>query len=238
MNPAPSEPTPIAPPHRTLLLTVTGLGGLGLALWFGGIQEPDLAATIPSDLARTARELRVRESLYARSVGRAASKWAPGLAGRFPRLLGVFPSASLRRLEACHALAAMGKAASPALPLLVEAFCDREHEVRAYAFMALVHVQAPAERVTALLRGRESVEVQLNHCARLLSDEDELVRDYAWALLDRGIGAGLATDGGVQDLAKLLEALPHEGQDAEVGRRIRSLLSRLQPGGRSQKEGS
>lgn len=199
-----------------------------LALGYGLKWGRDREAPVPSDLARAARQLRARDSWYARSVGGAASRWVPQLASRFPRLLGTSGSASRRRLEACHALAARGTAALPALPLVVEAFCDREHEVRAYAFMALVNVQAPADRLVALLRGRGSVETQLSHCARLLADEDEMVRDYAWAVLDGAVGSGLASAGPTQGLLAILERASHQTSDREMERRVGSLLGRLQ----------
>ena len=161
--------------------------GLAVALtglaWLAWPERP--SAGLPPELARAVRQLRTRETLYHRTVGRLARRVAPTLAARFPRLLGVESRAPLRRLEACHELVAWGPAAAPALPLLVDAFCDPDHDIRAYAFISLVHVQAPARQVATLVRERSpDPGVQVTHCARLLADEDERIRQYAWAMIE------------------------------------------------------
>lgn len=156
------------------------LAGLAFLAW------PDSTPPgVSPELARAARELRTREPLYHRTVGPIAQRLAPGLAARFPRLLGVESQAARRRLEACHQLVGWGPQAAPALPLMVAAFCDSEHDVRAYAFLSLVQVRVPARDVAALVRQRAAdPSVQAAHCARLLSDEDEVIRRFARELLD------------------------------------------------------
>ena len=156
------------------------LAGLGFFAW------PETTPPgVSPELARAARELRAREPLYHRTVGPIAQRLAPGLAARFPRLLGVESQAARRRLEACHQLVGWGRLAAPALPLVVAAFCDSEHDVRAYAFLSLVQVQAPTRDVAALVRHLAvDPSVQAVHCARLLSDEDEATRRFAGELLE------------------------------------------------------
>jgi len=191
------------------------LAGLGLLARAG--RTP---AGVPPDLARTVLELRTREPVYHRTVGRLSERWAPALAARFPRVLGVRSVAALRRLEACHRLVALGPAAMPALRMLVQAFCDGDHDVRAYAFISLVHVQAPAARVAALIKESSGdPEVQAIHCARLLADEDDLTRDYAWALLGWLGANGEAT-------AAVLETMASQTYDARLAQRAAALLSR------------
>jgi hypothetical protein len=160
--------------------SATFLAGVGFLAW----PEPTPPGVLP-ELARAARELRAREPLYHRTVGPLAQRLAPGLAARFPRVLGVESQAARRRLEACHQWVGWGPLATPALPLMVAAFCDSEHDVRAYAFLSLVHVQAPARDVAALVRQTAAdPSVQAAHCARLLSDEDEVIRRFARELLE------------------------------------------------------
>jgi hypothetical protein len=161
--------------------------GLAVALtglaWLARPERP--SAGVPPELACAVRQLRTREPLYHRTVGRLARRVVPTLAARFPRLLGVETRAPLQRLEACHELVAWGPAAAPALPLLVDAFCDPDHDIRAYAFISLVHVQAPAGQVATLVRERSpDPGVQVTHCARLLADEDEMIREYARAMIE------------------------------------------------------
>jgi hypothetical protein len=161
-------------------LSATLLAGLAFLAW-----PEQTPPGVPLELVRAARELRAREPLYHRTVGPIARRVIPGLATRFPRLLGVESQAPRRRLEACHRLVGWGPSAAPALRLLVAAFCDAEHDVRAYAFLSLVHVQAPAREVAALVR-QEAADpsVQATHCARLLLDEDEVIRRFARELLE------------------------------------------------------
>lgn len=147
------------------------------------------AAPVPAEpgpeLARLAAELVARDSLYHRTVGRLTATHAPSLANRFPWLLGVESRAPRRRLEACHGLVALGTDARPVLPQLIGAFCDPEHDIRAYAFIVLVHVGARAAEVVAgVVEQSEDPAVQARHCAGLLGDEDEAVREFAWACLE------------------------------------------------------
>lgn len=168
--------------------------GLAIALmglaWLTWPERPPPG--VSPELARAVRQLRTREPFYHRTVGQYAQRLAPGLAGKFPRLLGIESRAPLRRLEACHELVAWGPAAVPALPLLVDAFCDPDHDVRAYAFISLVHLQAPAARVARLVQERSpDPGVQVTHCARLLADEDEMTREFALALIEACGAAGV-----------------------------------------------
>lgn len=187
----------------------------GLA-WLAGTDRAP--AGVPAELVQPALQLRTRETLYHRTVGRLVMERAPTLAARFPRLLGVRSQASLRRLEACHQLVALGPKALPALPLLVDAFCDREHDVRLYAFLSLAHVEAPAAQVASLIQARSrDPSIQTLHCARLLGDEDDRLRDFAWALLDR-LGAR------DQATVTVLDGLAGQTYDARLARRAAALL--------------
>lgn len=189
----------------------------GLACWLQ--REPALDG-VPPDLARAVRELRMREPLYHRTVGALVQRITPALASKYPRLLGVESNVAVRRLEACHALIAWGPTAAPVLPMLVDAFCDRDHDVRAYAFLSLVHLEVRADRVIKLVQERSGdPAVQFRHCAGLLADEDEAVRAFAWNMIEAG---GSAEFGGIH----LIEDLAKQTYDAGLARRAMALLAR------------
>ena len=200
-------------------------GAAAFAGWRLG-REPAPEGASP-ELARAAAQLRTRDTVYHRTVGRFAARHLPALASRFPRLLGVSSSAALRRLEACHALVGLGPKALPALSPVVEAFCDRDHEIRAYAFIALAHIAAPPPEVVARVQERSAApRVQARHCAGLLADEDELVREYAWACLE-------AFGPEIEAARSTLEGFVAPGHDAELTRRAQRLLIRNEPPVRS-----
>jgi hypothetical protein len=196
-----------------------GLVGLAAALAWAWRPAP-VPAGSGADLVRLAAELTARDSLYHRTVGRLSAAYAPGLADRFPRLFGVESAAPRRRLEACHGLVAMGSNALPVLPQLIGAFCHPEHDIRAYAFIALVHVGAPATAVVAgVVEASPDPAVQARHCAGLLADEDEAVRAFAWAGLE-SFGPQHLPD------RRILEEWANQDHDPENARRATRLLAR------------
>lgn len=196
-----------------------GLIGVAAALTWAWRPAP-ASAEAGTELARLATELVARDSLYHRTVGRWAAAYAPGLANRFPRLLGVESRAPRRRLEACHGLVALGTNARPVLPLLIRAFCHAEHDIRAYAFIALVHVDATATEVVArVVEQSEDPAVQARHCAGLLGDEDEAIRAFAWACLE-------SFDRKHVPDSRVVEEWARQSHDPACARRASQLLAR------------
>lgn len=198
--------------------------GVAAALTWAWRPAPVPAEPRP-ELARLAAGLVARDSLYHRTVGRLTAGYAPGLADRFPRLLGVESRAPQRRLEACHGLVALGTNARPVLPQLIGAFCHPDHDIRAYAFIVLVHVDARATEVVArVVEQSEDPAVQARHCAGLLGDEDEVVRDFAWACLELFDPQHLPGPHVVEEWAR-------QSHDPAGARRARQLLARWASGG-------
>lgn len=197
------------------------LGLIGAAVALAWVWRPCPASSEPgTELARLAAELIAPDSLYHRTVGRLAAAYTPGLANRFPRLLGVESHAPRRRLEACHGLVALGTNARPVLPQLIGAFCHPEHDIRAYAFIALVHVGATATEVVArVVEQSKDPVVQARHCAGLLGDEDEAVREFAWACLESFDRKHLPDSGVVEEWAR-------QRHDPACARRAVQLLVR------------
>lgn len=205
--------------HRRRAWVIAGWVSVAGVIGWGLRPEP-APAGVPPELVRLAAQLQVKDSLYHRTVGRWATEHAPGLAHRFGRLLGVTSTAPRQRLEACHALVALGPGSRPVLRQIVEAFCDPDHDVRVYAFIVLVHGGVAAAEVVARVRDySRDPAVQARHCAGLLADEDEEVRGYAWACLD-------AFGPEVVEARKVLENLAAQSYDAELAGRARQMLKR------------
>ncbi|MBE7500263.1 MAG: hypothetical protein HS113_08140 [Verrucomicrobiales bacterium] len=201
-----------------------GMIGVAAALTWAWRPAPVSAEAGP-ELARLAAGLVARDSLYHRTVGRRTATYAPGLANRFPRLLGVESRAPRWRLEACHGLVALGTNARPVLPQLIGAFCHPEHDIRAYAFIVLVHVGVTATEVVAGVERRsKDPAVQARHCAGLLGDEDEAVREFAWACLESFDRQHLPDPQVVEEWAR-------QHHDPAGARRAARLLARWASGG-------
>lgn len=200
-----------------MLMLAVGLGALILR------PDPRTVGLDPT-LVKWASQLRTPDSLYRRVVGRSVAKVAPGLSARFPRALGPDDTAAQhRRLNACHALQALGPAARPALPLLVEAFGDRRTDVRTYTLLTIAAVKASPEEVAQLLRAAgRPLDLEVATLCGVLETEDEQLRAFAWRCLEElGTAAGAA--------AGRLIALLEPGREAGTRLAAITVLGRLGP---------
>ena len=97
--------------------------------------------------------------------------------------------------------------------------------------ISLVHVQAPAGRVAALVKERSAdPDVQVTHCARLLTDEDEMVREFAWGFVE-------AWDAASPAVARNLEDIARQTYEPGLARRAAGLLAGGVPAVRASRTG-
>lgn len=154
------------------------------------------------ELARAMSDLRRQPSWPQRLACRLADRLKPGLARSLPSFLQT-TSVELRRLEACHRLVAMGPAARPAVPRLVDALGDATSDIRFYAFTALIYTGATAEEIAALAGERTTnPEGPIHLFASLLTTEDERMREFAWRSLEALGSSARVAEARLRDLTR------------------------------------
>jgi hypothetical protein len=137
-------------------------------------------------LAALVSRLETRDSLYRRVVCGWISRALPAAADSLPRLFDPQAGpANRQRLAAHDALLALGENARPALPRLARALAHDDPVVRTYTLVVVAHLHPDAREFMRLVQTHaRDLQVPLRHLCGVLRDEDERLREFAWACLD------------------------------------------------------